>query len=108
MEMQVIYSIEKDPTFLENSFSGNIETNESGISPKLGLVGSDKWWNNIKSGAIPTITALGKLTQVYMGSMNDWPMFEMTTDDGINHKWTRELNPSVADSLYKEGIPLSL
>jgi len=38
----------------------------------------------------PVHTLRGTIGRVYMGSMNDWPEFELVTAEGQKSSWTRE------------------
>ena len=38
-----------------------------------------------------------------MGSMGDWPMFELVSLDGEKSQWTRELNNKNNDTFYSVG-----
>jgi|SRR5579859_7057542 len=67
------------------------------------MFGSQEWWKKIHSGDLPAQTTSGVITDVYMGSMGDWPMFAMTTDSGEVLQWTREVNTNEQDALYLVG-----
>jgi len=67
-----------------------LATKEFGIEPTHGLLGSREWWSEIESGRLRVHTLRGTIGRVYMGSMNDWPEFELVTAEGQKSSWTRE------------------
>jgi hypothetical protein len=61
---------------------------------------SDEWWNHIEQGDLRTYTLRGVITRIYMGSMNDWPEFEIRADEGGLSQWTREANSKELSRAY--------
>ena len=107
-KLKVVYELQKDLQYIENVQKATLETDDFGVEPTHRLYGSDEWWDNIESGVLPKHTALGKITRVYMGSMGDWPEFEMITDNGETLAWTREQNSPDLDALYTQGATVQV
>ncbi len=101
--MTVVYQLRKNTQYIKAVQKASLTTQDFGIEPSHGLFGSDEWWEHISRGTLPVHTLSGHITKVYMASMNDWPEFAMTTEQGEEFKWTRELNDAALDSLYQVG-----
>lgn len=101
--MQTVYRLQDDPEQVDRIQRATLDTEEFGIEPTHGLVGSDEWWAKFESGELPNITLSGTITRVYMGSMGDWPEFELTTAAGVPSSWTREANSADLAEEYVEG-----
>lgn len=67
------------------------------------LVGTVEWFQAIENGRISKETFSGRITKVYMSGHNDWPEFEIESEDGLS-TWTREGN----DKLYKVGKQIEI
>jgi hypothetical protein len=68
------------------------------------LVGTPEWWRAIEDGRLPASEIQGTISNVYWGSMGDWPEFEVLAADGSKSRWTREGDVS----RYVEGIRVRL
>jgi len=101
--MVVVYELKKNQRYIDQVQHATLTTKEFGIESTHGLFGSDEWWRAIAFGQLPIHTQVGTISKVYMGSMNDWPMFDLLTDTGEKSSWTREVNFSERDSLYRAG-----
>jgi hypothetical protein len=101
--LKTAYQLSKNEKFIQQVQRATITTEEFGIEPTHGIFGSSEWWETIASGELPVQTASGVITQVYMGSMNDWPEFAMEIDSGEVLRWTREVNTKEQDALYRVG-----
>jgi hypothetical protein len=101
--MKTAYRLSDDVEHIGRVQSATTTTEEFGIEPTHGLFGSPDWWNRIASRELPLQTANGVITQVYMGSMGDWPEFAMRSDSGEELRWTREVNSKEQDALYRVG-----
>jgi hypothetical protein len=75
-----------------------------GVSPKPALVGTPEWWQAIEHGQLPANPLEGTISNVYWGSMGDWPEFEVLVPDGTRSRWTREGDVS----RYVEGLGVRL
>jgi hypothetical protein len=78
-------------------------TDDFGIEPTHGLFGSRAWWGQIDSGKLETHTVVGVIGRIYMGSMGDWPEFELVAWDGSKSQWTRYATSADHAALYKAG-----
>src|SRR5262245_110866 len=87
---RVVYRLRDDLQRIEQIQHATLTTTEFGIAPTHGLLGSNEWWDQIATGRLPTETLRGVISRVYMGSMGDWPEFEVRSDAGELSSWTRE------------------
>jgi hypothetical protein len=101
--VQVAYDLKVDEDRISAIQRATLNTPDFGIEPTDGLFGSAEWWETVESGNLVTHTLSGTVTRVYMGSMNDWPMFQLTDDSGAKSEWTREVNTREQDALYVVG-----
>lgn len=101
--MQTVYALKDDRQQIERIQQATLTTKKFGLELTHGLFGSDEWWNAIASGELPIHTLKGVISKVYMGSMNDWPMFALKDATGQEEHFTREANTPQLDSLYQEG-----
>jgi hypothetical protein len=99
----VVYRLRDDGDFIANVQRATTTTNEFGIEPTDGLFGSADWWSRVDSGRLATHTLRGHVSRVYMAGMNDWPEFEMMSDDGEKSRWTREANTIEQSKMYEAG-----
>ncbi len=106
--MNIAYRLRDNPEFIANVQRATMATKEFGIEPTDALFGSAEWWSRVESGQLATHTLRGYITRVYMGSMNDWPEFELTSDDGEKSSWTREANSKAHASMYEVGRRVEL
>ena len=100
--MVEVYSLAKDTEHIRKVQRATMNTTDYGLVPEHGLFGSDEWWEAIRVGRVATIRTEGVITRVYMGSMNDWPSFEL---DSSGHKatWTRKVHRREDDCFYVVG-----
>lgn len=101
--MKIAYSLRNDEEHIRRVQRATTTTEEFGIEPTHGLYGSTEWWNRIAIGDLQVRTASGVITKVYMGSMGDWPEFQMVSESGEVSQWTREVNLKEQDALYLVG-----
>lgn len=99
----IVYSLRADTKFIERVQHATRTTKEFGIEPTHGLFGTKEWWNQIANGSLPVVTLVGVIAKCYMGSMNDWPMFDLIDAQGEKTSWTRQVNAREQDSSYREG-----
>ncbi|MBI3512924.1 MAG: hypothetical protein HY060_02505 [Proteobacteria bacterium] len=83
--------------------NATVESLEFGLVPEHGIFASDAWWKAIIDGVIPTHSVTGRITRVYMGSMNDWPEFEMEDDGGVKITWSQFGSVPGAKDAYVTG-----
>jgi hypothetical protein len=80
--MRVIYRLRDDKEHVERVQKATLTTEQFGIEPTHGLLGSADWWEKVSSSELPVLTCRGIITRRYMGSRNDWPEFTMRSDSG--------------------------
>lgn len=104
MEMTTtVYNLEFDTPQIERIQKATLSMDDYGIQQTHGLFGSREWWEQITSGALPTVKLTGRISKVYMGSMGDWPMFEFRDAAGETHSFTRWAQNPKLDRLYAVG-----
>lgn len=54
------------------------------------LVGSDGWWERIRSGELAVQRLDGTITRSYWSGMADWPVFEMSDGEGKLWAWSAD------------------
>ena len=101
--MNVVYRLRDDPAFIKNVQQATTTTDDYGIEPTDGLFGSAEWWSRVDSGQLVRHTLRGRITDVYMAGMKDWPEFELTSDEGETSRWTREANTKEQSATYEVG-----
>lgn len=99
-----VYSLANNAEHIRKVQRATLNTQDYGlvIVPEHGLFGSDEWWQAIRAGRLPTIRVEGVITRVYMGSMNDWPEFEVEAG-GRKTTWTRHVHRAEDDCFYVVG-----
>jgi hypothetical protein len=85
-----IYSFEQDQTRIDAMQKVSVSTTNSGLSLLPALVGTPDWWRATQDGSLARMIVSGTISDVYWGSMGDWPMCEITAEDGSKSAWTRE------------------
>jgi hypothetical protein len=106
--MHTVYRLLDDVDYIAQVQRATLTTEKFGIEPTHGLYGSTEWWSQIASKALPTHTLRGVISSVYMGSMNDWPEFELTASDGSKTHWTRHANSPELAKLYEANRAVEL
>lgn len=90
-----IYNLANDQEHIHKVQRATQNTKDYGLVPEHGLFGSDEWWEAIRTGKLPSVRVEGVISRVYMGSMNDWPEFEIDSS-GRKTTWTRYGNRPAA------------
>ena len=110
--MIIVYRLRDDTKYnrkyIADVQNATINSEDYGIKQTHGLFCSAEWWNNIDKGSLELQTLKGKITRVYMGSMNDWPEFEITTEDGQKESFTREAETETLDAEYQPGRAIEI
>jgi hypothetical protein len=106
--MRAVYRLCDDSRKIADVQRATLSTTEFGIAPTHGLFGSEVWWAHIATGTLEVHTLRGAITRVYMGSMGDWPEFEMRSDSGELSRWTREVNSAELAGVYAVGCGVEL
>ena len=103
--LKVAYRFQEDKEAIERIQSVSKDKNSDyGLKTENGLlVGTKKWFEAIESGVIPKRKIKGQITKVFMSGHNDWPEFELESEEGKSN-WTRE----GFDQLYKVGKHIEL
>ena len=95
-----VYSLKEDTTRIEAMQKQSLNVANSGLSIVPALVGTPEWWRATEGNSLGRRVVPGIISRVYWGSMGDWPMCEVTADDGSKSDWTREGDVS----RYVEGL----
>lgn len=106
--MLVVYRLKDDLRKIASIQKATSESERFGIEPTHGLVGSDEWWNGIRSGKLECSTLRGTISRVTLGSTRDWPEFELTTEAGDRSTWVREANTAELALTYATGRPVEI
>jgi hypothetical protein len=106
--MRAVYRLLDDPDHVAQVQRATLTTEAFGIEPTHGLFGSEEWWSQVASKALPTHTIRGIICRVYMGSMNDWPEFELQAEDGSKSQWSRYANSVELGRSYEVGRAIEL
>jgi len=106
--MIVVYLLREDAPHIEAVQRATRTTKKFGIEPTHGMFGSSEWWEQIAAGKLPVHTLMGKITDVYMASMNDWAEFKMISDAGEESSWTRMRRASIPDAIYRIGSRIEI
>jgi hypothetical protein len=110
MTWHTIYKLAQDEQQIAAVQKATLTTDEYGLEPTHGLFGSDEWWKQIADGRLPVETLSGTISRVYMGSMGDWPEFEMVIEGGFTERFTRYQTPpdGSQDAFYVVGRRIEL
>jgi hypothetical protein len=84
------YSLEQDHTRIEAMQKASLGATNFGLSPVPALAGTPEWWRATQDGSLARGVVSGTISRAYWGSMGDWPMCEVTANDGSKSTWTRE------------------
>lgn len=105
VDWQVVYELKDDAERIALVQRATLTTRDFGLEPTHGLFGSPEWSRHVETGNLPLQTLKGTISRVYMGSMGDWPEFEMQCDDGSCQSFTRyQTAPDGSqDHLYAVG-----
>jgi hypothetical protein len=106
--MFTIYRLQSDRREIREIQEATRATDRWGIEPTHGLFGSPEWWQHIRDGSLAVYHIKGKISRVYMGSMNDWPEFAMLSDTGEDSKWSRYANEPEFAAFYTVGRPIEI
>lgn len=100
--MVEIYNLANATEYIRKVQQATLNTTDYGMVPEHGLFGSEGWWEAIRTGRLPVIRVEGVISRVRMGSMNDWPVFDIDAN-GRTTTWTREVHRGEDDRLYAAG-----
>lgn len=89
-----IYDLRQDLHRVSAIQEATLKTDHYGIEPTYGLFGSEQWWQHVEDSTLPLHTMRGKITRVYMASMNDWPEFELRCEEGSLNRFERLVSPA--------------
>ena len=106
--MRTVYQFKNDEQKIADVQKATRTTEQFGVEPTHGMVGTDEWWSNIRDGTLPVHTLRGRISRVYLGSMRDWPEFTLTLPSGESSNWTREADSLQLSQLYVEGRAVEL
>jgi len=105
MKLKQIYNLKNDSRRINMIQEGSLDKNShAGYKTENGLLfGTKEWFNAIEIGIIAKYTVKGFISRVYMSGHNDYPEFEIESNDGKT-TWTRE----GIDEAYKGGKSIEL
>jgi len=106
--MKAIYLLSEDVTRIRHVQEATLHRDDAGLKITHGLYGSEDWWDSIKSGVLHTTTIKGVISKVYMSGHNDYPEFEILSNDGHKTSWTRDVNNGFDDNVYKVGKKIEI
>jgi hypothetical protein len=99
-EFQTVYNFRDDRGAIKRLQEASVDKKSNyGLKVENGLlVGSNEWFQAIDDNIIPKVTLTGIIAKVHMSGHNDWPEFEIKSNEGLS-TWTREGE----DKLYQVG-----
>jgi len=105
MNLKQIYNLKNDSRRIKIIQEASLDKNSyAGYKTENGLLfGTKEWFNAIEKGMIPIHTIKGIISRVYMSGHNDYPEFEIESNEGKT-TWTRE----GIDAAYKVGSSIEL
>lgn len=107
--MVIVYKLRDDVEYIKQVQKATLECNDFGIQQTHGLFGSPNWWKNIEEGKLPVHTLRGTISRGYMGSMGDWPEFQVTNqDDASTESFTRRCHTRDQDAEYQVGRKIEI
>ena len=106
--MFTIYRLQSDRREIRQVQEATQSTNGYGLELTHGIFGSPEWWQHIRDGTLPVHHIRGKISRVYMGSMNDWPEFAVLSDIGEESAWSRYANEPEFAAFYTVGRPVEI
>lgn len=96
VKMLTVYSLREElannPQRLELIHKVSLDRSKTwaGLSPRLGLFGTEEWWRNVEIGLIPRVRYDGLITETFCAGMDSdrrHNSFRMKTDDGREYSW---------------------
>jgi hypothetical protein len=106
--VHVTYRLRDDPERVEAIQQATLTTEQFGVEPTHGLVGSEESWSQIETGTLAVHTIRGIITRTFMGSHNDFPAFDFLSGDGELSAWGRDANSLEQEALYAPGRPVEI
>jgi hypothetical protein len=98
--MVKVYDLRDDSKYVRQVQEATLTRAGFGLQPIPALFGSPEWWSALDSAALPLHRVTGTISNVYWGSMGDWPEFKLRNDDGAETTWTRQGD----HTRYVEGL----
>ena len=105
MKFKQIYTLADDTARIKIIQEASLDKNSyAGYKTENGLVfGTKEWFGAINNSTIPKHTIKGLISRVYLSSHNDYPEFEIESNNGKTI-WARE----GIDEAYKVGKNIEL
>jgi len=88
MDYHQVYSLERDREYIERLQAASVQRSEFALEADHGLVGSTRWWQALRDGAIPTTCIEGQIVDIRVNAGN-WPEFEVDSN-GESSTWALE------------------
>jgi hypothetical protein len=102
------YQLRKDKKSIKNIQDATLSTQDYGIFPEHGLLGSKDWWKAIEYGKIELITYRGTIKRTFMSGHNDYPIMETEDESGSTKTWARDTNSPKLDKKYVPGAKIEI
>lgn len=90
VEWASVYDLHDDSTKVAAVQEATLHRAGYGLEPEPALIGTTEWWEAIEEGRVRSHVVEGVVSAVRWGSMGDWPVWRLRTEDGSESEWTRE------------------
>ena len=90
VEWARVYDLRDDVTKVDAVQHATLHRPEYGLVAEPALLGTTEWWKAIEDGRVRSHMIEGVVSAVRWGSMGDWPLWRLRTEDGSESEWTRE------------------
>lgn len=105
-QLKEIYNLRDDKRVIKAIQEVSLDkSSQAGLKIENGLLfGTDEWFRAISEGKIEKHIVTGIISKIFMSGHNDYPEFEIKSNDGKTSVWTREGK----DSAYEVGRRVEL
>jgi hypothetical protein len=102
--MEAVYELRNAARTIAHMQRGSKEPGPLGLRITHGLVGSDEWWAQIRSGALPLKEISGVVSDFWSGQRGGGPAeFQLRQTDGAKSTWSCGLEPERAKRQFRIG-----
>lgn len=102
--MKTIYHLQSDSKAIAGMQRASLDAGPVGLRITHGLVGSNDWWSQIKSGVLTLHSVKGEISGFWPGQWGDGPAeFELQTEDGQHSIWLCKIPPTEAKKEFCIG-----
>jgi hypothetical protein len=107
--VKTIYHLREDRKHIEKVQAANLSPKPFGLKVVNGLFGSEEWWHNVETGAIPLIRYTGTITRLFRAGMhNESECFEIVDPEGQAFQYDRIALDRRDRKLYRVGAYVEL